>query len=78
MHNDQRQQQALTEVVPLVASTTPVIVGGPVVGLKVGVLGLGSRIVRQMIDEKRMPEQRGRGREMPKVKGACEAMAREF
>jgi len=37
-HEDEIQE--LTEVVPLVASTAPVIVGSPVVSLEVGVLRL--------------------------------------
>ena len=41
----QQQKQALTEVIPLVTSAAPVIVGGPVVGLEVGVLGLRKRLV---------------------------------
>ena len=47
MKNGRNQQQELTEVVPLVTSTTPVVVRGPVVSLEVGVLGLGKRIVRR-------------------------------
>lgn len=37
-HEDEIQE--LTEVVPLVASTAPVIVGSPVVSLEVGILRL--------------------------------------
>ena len=41
------RRRALTEVVPLVAGTAPIIVGGPVVGLEVGVLRLRSTFVRE-------------------------------
>jgi hypothetical protein len=59
--NEEREQQELTEVVPLVTSTTPVVVRGPVVSLEVGVLGLGKRIVRRAKGED-ADEKRGSGR----------------
>lgn len=57
----QQQKQALTEVIPLVTSTAPVIVRCPVVGLEVGVLGLRTRISKRATIDNEERGTAGRG-----------------
>ena len=63
----QQQKQALTEVIPLVTSTAPVIVRCPVVGLEVGVLGLRTRISKRAT----IDNEEGHGREGKRSSGGA-------